>query len=191
MTKDLQARIEAALEHGIDIAGRRIFLHGDVDTESIGTAIRGLYLLADDDPKSPIELYVSSFGGDLEEAFALHDVTRTIKCPVHTVALGKCQSAAPLLVACGKKSQRWAAENARFMLHDSHISEVEGTPRQVDAYRREAETLGAIYNRLLARYSNKNTQFWNRLHGRPVDQYFDAHQAVEWGLVDNLWSEKD
>ena len=188
MSQISKDQIEAALEHGIDVAGRRIFLHGDVDNDSIGTAIRGMYLMPGD---ASVELFVSSFGGDLEEVFALHDVTRTIRCPIHTVALGKCQSAAPLLVACGRKGQRWAAENARFMLHNSHIEDLEGTPKQVEVYRREIELLGDRFNTLLARYTNKDKRFWARLQSKDTDQYFDAAQALEWGLVDNLWSEKD
>ena len=92
------AELQAALEYGLDVKGRRIFLHGDVDERSIGAAIRGMYLLADL-KNDPIELFIASYGGYVDEAFALHDVTRTIRVPVHTVALGKCQSAAPLLVA--------------------------------------------------------------------------------------------
>ena len=129
MTSPQSTGIEAALQHGVDVAGRRVFLHGYVDEGSIGVAIRGMYLLADLE-SSPIELFVSSYGGELDEAFALHDVTRTIRVPVPTVALGKCQSAAPLLVACGHPGYRWASENTVFMIHDASL-DAEGSPSYV------------------------------------------------------------
>lgn len=187
--KDTKDSIEAALEYGIDIIGRRIFLHGDVDGDSIGRTIRGLYLL-DNQSNDKIELYVSSFGGDLEEVFALHDVTRTIDSPVHTIALGRCQSAAPLLVACGFKGERWATENTRFMLHNSHVSDVDGTPEQVAAYNDEIKRLGSIYNSLLARYTVKPKRFWDRLQTKSTDYYFDAYEAKELGLIDKVWIQK-
>lgn len=189
MTRLTNARIEAALEHGIDITGRRIFLHGDVDEGAIAKAIRGLYLL-DDVSKSPIELYVSSYGGDLDEAFALHDVTRTITTPVHTVALGKCQSAAPLLVACGEKGHRYISENTVMMLHDVQVDVPEGAPLYVEAQIKVARTQMATYARLLAAYSHRPVGHWAAIFAGKSDKFFTADQAVAWGLVDQIWSEK-
>lgn len=184
-------RLTAALDHGIDITGRRVFLHGGVDEETIGTAIRGIYLLADLSD-SPIELYVSSYGGELDEAFALHDVTRTVKVPVHTVALGKCMSAAPMLVACGTQGHRYATESTLFMLHGVSISELDGSSTEdLRATADVTEKMVERYARLLARYSRKrDRRFWLRLFASKVDRYFDAEQALAWGLIDQIWSEK-
>lgn len=188
MTK-FSAELGAALEHGVDLVGRRIFLHGDVDEDTIGVALRGMYLLSDL-KKDPIELFVSSYGGDLDEAFALHDVTRTLKVPVHTVALGKCQSAAPLLVACGRKGQRWAAENTTFMLHDATLDAVEGSPAYVKGQAESAEATMKKMARLLAKYTDKPARHWSSMFRCKVDRFFDAKDALEWGLIDNIWDEK-
>ena len=182
--------LTAALEHGVDVKGRRIFLHGSVEEDSIGSAIRGLYLLSDMS-KEPIELYVSSYGGELDEAFALHDVTRTIKAPVHTVALGKCMSAAPVLVACGQTGYRWVAEHTTFMLHDCSLDEIEGHPSQVLAHAESAREQMRTMARLLAKYSKKEARFWSRIFSSKNDRFFTANEAIEWGLVDQVWSEKD
>lgn len=190
MTRLTNARIEAALEHGVDIAGRRIFLHGGVEETAIAKAIRGLYLLSDVN-KEPIELFVSSYGGDLDEAFALHDVTRTIVAPVHTVALGKCQSAAPLLVACGEKGHRYASENVTFMLHDVAISDLgEAPPIYLESYAKASKAQMATYARLLATYTKKPAKHWASIFAGKSDKFFTAEQAVAWGLVDHVWSEK-
>jgi len=185
----LTAEMSAALEHGIDVKGRRIFLHGDVDSDTIALAIRGMYLMADESPE-PIELYVASYGGDIDEAFALHDVTRTIRVPVHTVALGMCMSAAPFLVACGQQGHRFASENCEFMLHTASM-EVEGTMSNVagtaEAVRRRCERM----DRLLAKYTNKPYRHWAKFSKASDDYYFTAEQALEWGLIDSIWSEKD
>lgn len=191
MSRLTNARIETAIGHGIDIAGRRIFLHGDVDEGAISKAIRGLYLLADVD-QSPIDLYVCSYGGDLDEVFALHDVTRTIAAPIHTIALGKCQSAAPLLVACGEKGYRYASENVTFMLHDVSISDMPDhtSPIYLDRFADAARKQMATYARLLATYTKKPAAHWAMIFAGKSDRYFTAEQAVAWGLVDQVWSEK-
>lgn len=181
--------MEAALLHGVDLDGRRIFLHDSVSEESTGLAIRGLYLAERLDAKTPVELFVTSYGGSLDDAFALHDVTRTIKCPVHTVALGKCMSAAPLLVACGHAGHRWATPSTTFMLHDTHI-EIDGSPRLVEGWARNARGLMERYADLLERYTHMDRGFWLRTFGRKEDRIFDAEQALDWGLVDHIWEEK-
>jgi len=190
MNNKVTDELTAALEKGIDVKGRRIFLHGGVDEDTIGIAIRGMYLLADME-KTPIELFVTSYGGDLDEAFALHDVTRTIKVPVHTVALGKCMSAAPLLVACGQKGKRWASENCQFMMHDCEVDVSEGSPAYIAAYVEAARTQMARYAELLAKYTDKPKGHWTRMFQRKSDKFFTADDALEWGLIDNIWAEKE
>ncbi len=184
-----KANLEAALEYGIDIKGRRIFLQGDVDTDTISTAIRGMYLMSDESTE-PIELYVTSYGGDIDESFALHDVTRTIAAPIHTVALGMCQSAAPFLVACGARGHRYASENVQFMMHTASM-EMDGTMANmagtVEAVKRRCERM----DRLLAKYTKMPYRHWSKFSKASTDHYFGAAQALEWGLIDTIWSEKD
>lgn len=190
MTNKMTDELTAALEHGVDVKGRRVFLHGGVDEDSIGMAIRAMYLMSDMS-QEPIELFVCSYGGELDEAFALHDVTRTIKVPVHTVALGKCMSAAPLLVACGKKGQRWASEHTQFMLHDCCLELDEGSPTYIAAHVEAARAQMVRYAELLAKYTDKPKGHWSRMFQQRADKFFSAEEAVEWGLIDQIWSEKD
>lgn len=185
----MTTEMSSALEHGVDVQGRRIFLHGDVDSDSIAMAIRGMYLMADQSSE-PITLFVASYGGDIDEAFALHDVTRTVPVEIHTVALGMCMSAAPFLVACGQPGHRYASENCEFMLHTASM-EVEGTMSNVagtaEAVRRRCERM----DRLLAKYTNRPYRHWSKFSRASDDYYFTAQQALEWGLIDSIWSEKD
>ena len=191
MSHKLTDELTAALELGVDVKGRRIFLHGDVGEDSIGVAIRAMYLLSDMNEKEPIELFVTSYGGELDEAFALHDVTRTIKVPVHTVALGKCMSAAPLLVACGQKGKRWASEHTQFMLHDCSLEVGEGSPVAIAAHVDAARAQMVRYAELLAKYTGKAKGHWTRMFQQRSDKFFSAEEALDWGLIDQIWSEKD
>ena len=188
--RKISPELTAALEHGVDVAGRRIFLHGGVDEDTIGVAIRAMYLLSDMSD-APIELFVTSYGGDLDEAFALHDVTRTIKVPVHTVALGKCMSAAPLLVACGCRGERWASEHTTFMLHDVTCEVAEGSPLAIESEIAAARSQMGEYASLLAQYTKKPRSHWKRLMSGRTDRYFSAEEAMEWGLIDAIWREKE
>jgi ATP-dependent Clp endopeptidase proteolytic subunit ClpP len=187
MVDKVTEELSMALIYGVDVQGRRIFLHSDIEETSMALIVRALYLLSTD--SNPVELFVTSYGGSLDDAFALHDVTRTIDIPVHTVALGKCMSAAPLLVACG--DVRYATENTLFMLHDIWFSMVDGRPREIEAHTRVATKQVNRYADLLARYTKRPKGHWRRLMRRGTDQFFGAEQALDWGLIDQIWSEKD
>jgi ATP-dependent Clp protease protease subunit len=181
--------MSAALDHGVDVVGRRIFLHGDVVSGNTSLAIRGMYLMADSSP-DPITLFVASYGGSIDEAFALHDVTRTVPVPVHTVALGMCMSAAPFLVACGQKGHRYASENCEFMLHTGSL-EMEGSPSNVAGVAEAVRRRGERMDRLFAKYTSKPYRHWAKFSRACNDYFFTAETALEWGLIDCIWSEKD
>jgi len=183
--------LTTALDKGVDLVNRRVYLHGDVDEASIGMVIRGLYILAAVAPRQPVELFVTSYGGHMDDAFALHDVTRTIKCPVHTIALGKCQSAAPMLVACGLKGQRYASENTTFMLHDVRLDCPAGSPAALKSWAGDAEEGMRRYAAILGKYTRKKAAHWARLFSGKADLFFGIDEALDWGLVDHVWSEKD
>lgn len=180
--------LEAAIEYGVDVRGRRIFLHGDVDEESVAYAIRGLYVMSDLGTE-PIELFITSYGGEIDESFALHDVLQTIKVPVHTVALGKCMSAAPMILAAGETGHRYATENTLFMLHTATVVQ-SGSVANVAATARAEKDRCEKMDRLLAGYTKMDYRHWAKFSRGDVDHYFDAEQALDWGLIDNIWSEK-
>lgn len=182
--------LEACLEYGVDIQGRRIFFSGDVTEESVSNAVRGMYLL-DNVSKDPIELFISSDGGSMEDAYTLHDVTRTIDCEVHTIALGKCMSAAPLLVACGTPGHRWAGENTTFMLHDATLDQLEGSAAYLDSIVQQEKVVSVHLSRLLASYTTKDARHWSTLWTKKGDTYFGTKEALEWGLIDQVWDQKN
>ena len=177
--------IEAYFEYGIDVPNRRLFV-GDIDETTIGHAVKGLYLMDSSSPK-PIEIFISSFGGSVYDALALYDIVQTLKCPIHTFAYGKCMSAAPLLLACG--NERWVSAHVAFMTHD-WSADLEGKGAELQATVKHYEQLGITWNKLLTAHSKKTYAFWHKLGRKNADHFFTAEQAIEWGIADNIWSER-
>lgn len=186
--KDIE--LTFAIEKGVDLKNRRLFLHGDVE-DNVALIVRAMYFLNEESKAAPIELFISSYGGSVDDTFALHDVTRTLRAPVHTTALGKCMSAAPLLVACGHKGQRWATANTLFMLHDSKLEAEVVRPKQMAALAAIEEQRSEDYARLLTEYTKMPYRHWRRLSGSSVDRFFTAEKALEWGLIDAIWQEQE
>jgi len=179
-------------DHGVDLKNRRVFLKDDIDGDSITTVIQGILALDSmNDKHEAIELWVGSYGGSEYDMFALHDATRFVKSPIITVAFAKCMSAAPLLVACGKKGERYATPNTYFMIHQSWW---ESAPQRLEGHQAEIshyKDMDDRWTRLMSKYTNKDEKFWRSLCRKNHDYYFDANKAIELGIVDHLWSEKD
>jgi len=180
--------VDAYFEKGIDVVNRRVFL-GDIEADTIDWAIKGVYLMETNDNESPIELFISSFGGDVYESLALYDIMQTVKCPIHTFAYGKCMSAAPLLLAAGEPGQRWVAPHVALMHHDG-ASTLEGKGASLLEDVKHTEKLNKQWTELLAGHSNKNFKWWNDRAKRQADFYFSAEEAITWGIADAIWNER-
>lgn len=191
MAKITKDWVEAYFEYGIDVLNRRVFLTHDIDAESIGAAIKGLYLMENETTEKPIEMFVGSFGGSEYEMFALYDVLRTLESPIHTTAMGKCMSAAPLLVAAGEPGFRWTTPNTFFMVHQGYDDFGDNT-RIEEASRilKHNRVLAERWYLLMAKHSTKTKDFWKRKCSAVGDCFFGAEEALEWGLVDHIWDQK-
>ena len=191
MSKISRDWVEAYFDYGIDLVNRCIFLVGDINQETIGHVIKGMYLMENQNTEyKPIELRISSYGGDVYDAYGLHDTTRTLKSPVYTMGTGKIMSAAVLLVACGEKGQRWAGENTTFMVHVPSWDTNDETLHNHKIEVAEGERLWNRWYELMGKYTKKPASFWRKLCSKNTDHYFDAEQALEWGVIDNIWLEK-
>ncbi len=181
--------VDAYFEHGIDIVNRRVFLDSEIDGSSVGAAVRGLYLMETQSKTEPVEIFISSYGGDLHETLALYDIMNTIRCPLHTFAYGKCMSAAPILLANGEKGQRWVAPNARFMHHDMSYGE-DGTRTSIKVAVKEAEELYKSWIEALEEHTNRSYRWWDSKSKKHGDFYFSAEEAIDFGVADQIWSER-
>lgn len=183
--------VDAYYSYGIDRANRRIFLDGEIEAESASYIRRSVLYMESEDRDKAIELWVCSEGGDEYGMFSIYDVLRTVKCPIHTIATGLCMSAAPLLVAAGFKGQRYATPNAWFMVHeswsDSGIKRITEQERDIQ----HGKAMEARWSELMAKHTKLSEKQWLQRCNKVGDYYFDADKALQYGLVDQLWSEKD
>lgn len=190
MPRISNSAIDAYFDYGLDYRNRRIFLLSYIEEEHINEVIKGIYLLDAIDDKKPIELFISSFGGDMYSMFSLYDVLNTTTCPIHTVAIGKCMSAAPLLVAAGKAGQRYTMPNTQWMVHQPSAEYDKSRFDDIKISVQHDDDLKLRWASLLEKHSKLTKAQWLRLINKVGDHYFSADEAIEKGLVDHIWSEK-
>ena len=87
---------------------RIIFLGGPVMDESANLIVAQLLYLANDDPKSDINLYVNSPGGSVTAGLGVVDTMNFIPCNVSTYIIGQAASMGSVIASSGARGQRFA-----------------------------------------------------------------------------------
>lgn len=167
------------------MADRIIFLGSNIDDDVANTIIAQLLFLDNaSKTKEPINLYINSYGGNVDDGLAIYDTMKLIQSPVITTCVGKCCSMASILLAGGEKGKRRIMEHSRVMIHQPSCDF--GYDTAADQKIKLDELLKAkeiLYN-LLAKDTGKNVD--KILKDADRDLWFSAEDAVEYGLVDEI-----
>ena len=109
----------------IDLDKRILMLHGDVDKETIGKMCFNLtYLITEDDKsdekekdfkRETIHVYINSYGGYLDDMWALVELMLKSKTPIYTYCTGYAMSAGFKIFIAGHK--RFISKYAKLMYH--------------------------------------------------------------------------
>ena len=180
-------------------------IYGDINEERCSEAVMGLLALEltalslnytdPEDPESetievvePINFYVSTYGGQALEMFAVYDTMRKIReePPIYTHGLGKVMSAGVLLLAAGTKGERRIGKFCRVMIHGV-IAGQHGHIADVENEFTEAKMTQKMYVQALAEETNMTEKYVKRLMDRKTNVYLDAEEAVKLGIADIIF----
>lgn len=162
---------------------REILLTGDIDGESVNSVILQLRYLQAQSNTEEITIYINSPGGSVSDGLALIDVMGALRCPIKTVCMGTAASMAALIFVAG--NERCITEHSRVMIHDPLLSGgVGGTALKVDALAKNLMKTREITAKILSDYTGHSIE---EVYEKTVqDTYFDAQEALDWGLADKI-----
>lgn len=179
------------LTYGIDIKNRRIYFGLPIDSSeevasdftmsSVELAIRALHKMADDSNK-PIEIHMSSYGGDPYAMLRLHDEILASPCQIKFFGGGAIMSAATWIMAVA--DERYLHENAKVMLHDGWEDPGVGKHTDLLISAKEAKVLQARLYEIYAKNSKMPVVFWQDVCQR--DLFLTAQEAIILGLADKI-----
>ena len=139
-----------------------------------------------------ITMYINSSGtttaagqqvGFETEAFAIADVMKYVRPPVHTVALGQAFGAAAMLLSQGKRGKRSSLPNATIMLNQPR-SQSQGQASDIAIKAREVVNNRKTMCQLIASGCQKPLDVVTKDCQRV--KYLQPHEAVEYGLIDRV-----
>lgn len=162
---------------------REVECVGSITDESVAALILQLRYLQHDDPDSEITMYINSPGGEVTSGLALYDAMKAIKCPIRTVCVGMAASMGAILFLSGDK--RDMLPHSKVMIHDPLISGgVGGSALKLDAVAKNIMQTRQTIAEIIAKHTDKSLK--EVLAATASDSYFNAEEAVAWGLADNI-----
>lgn len=131
---------------------RNLLLSNRISQNSVKDVIESIFEINEDDQRkeelyrdwerTPILLFINSYGGSVYDGLALIDVIKHSKTPVHTICVGSCMSMAFWIWLAGAK--RLIGERATLMFHDLStfaIDKTEGIKQELNEMLRLQEML--------------------------------------------------
>lgn len=162
---------------------REIQCTGSITIESASVLSLQLRYLQQEAPGQEITLFINSPGGEVDSGLAIYDTMRAIGCPIRTVCTGTAASMAAILFLSG--DQRDMLPHSKVMIHDPLIpGGVGGSALTVDAVARNLMRARQTIADIIARHTGKTLE--EVLTKTASDSYFDAQEAIDWGLADRI-----
>jgi ATP-dependent Clp protease, protease subunit len=166
-----------------------IFLGTPIDDQIANLVVAQLLFLEAEDPDKDISLYINSPGGSITAGMAIYDTMQFIRPDVTTICLGQCASMGAFLLAAGTKGKRFALPNSRILIHQPSISGIGGQATDIRIHAEEIMRMREMTSKLLAKHTDQTLETIERDVER--DRWFDAYQAMNYGLIDQVISKRE
>ena len=162
---------------------RIIFLGTPIDDQVANVVVAQLLHLESQDPDKDISLYINSPGGSIYSGLAIYDTMQFVKPEIATMCVGIAMSMGSLLLAAGAKGKRALLPNSRVLIHQPSAG-FEGQSTDIEIHAREILNLRARIDAIYAQHTGRPEEEVRADMER--DRFFNAEQALEYGLVDRV-----
>ncbi len=164
---------------------RIIFLSDEVNDVTASLVIAQLLFLDAEDPGKDIFLYINSPGGSVSAGMGIYDTMNYIKSDVSTICVGMAASMGAFLLSSGAKGKRYALPNSTIMIHQP-LGGMRGQASDIKIHADHILKTKEKLNRILSEQTGK--PYEKLVEDTDRDNFLDAHEALEYGLVDKVMS---
>ncbi|MHB8094754.1 MAG: ATP-dependent Clp endopeptidase proteolytic subunit ClpP [Candidatus Aminicenantales bacterium] len=167
---------------------RIVFIGSEIDDDVANSVIAQLLFLDAENPGKEISLYINSPGGVITAGLAIYDTMEFISSDVATICIGQAASMAAILLAAGARGKRRALPHSRVVLHQP-IGGFKGQATDIAIQAKEILRIRETINQILIRHTHQAPEKIETDVER--DFIMTAHQAREYGLIDEVISSRE
>jgi ATP-dependent Clp protease protease subunit len=167
---------------------RIIFMGEQVQDSMANTVIAQMLFLESEDPDKDINLYINSPGGSVTAGLAIYDTMQYIRPAISTICMGQATSMGALLLAAGAKGKRYTLPHARVMIHQP-LGGAQGQATDIDIQAKEIMKIKELLHKILVKHTGQSMEKIRQDTER--DYFMDAEEAMRYGIVDRIITERD
>lgn len=146
-----------------------------------------LLYLESENPDKDIHLYINSPGGAVNAGLAIYDTMQFIKPDISTVCIGQAASMGAILLTGGAPDKRFCLPHSRMMIHQP-LGGYQGQASDIEIHAREILRVREELNNILVRHTGQSLK--KIREGTERDNFMDGGEAKEYGLLDDVISER-
>ena len=162
---------------------RTVLLNVPVDEKAVRRVAQSLFILSGADEKLPIDLIVSSYGGQDASAFALYDLLKFLPAPVRCIATGIVGGVAAVTYCAVPVERRLSLPNTKFLLHQPQSGRV-GSTADLEVAAHELMRVRDRQHEILASATGKTVEQIGKDTQRK--KWLDVDEAISYGLVSKV-----
>jgi ATP-dependent Clp protease protease subunit len=163
---------------------RIIFIGTPIDDQVANAVVAQLLFLEHEDPERDIQIYIQSPGGSITAGLAIYDTMQFVRPDITTICIGLTASMGTILLCSGAKGKRYALPNATIHMHPAGVGGIGGYAPDVEIQARELLRQQSRIRGLMSQHTGQPIERISRDFDR--DMYMDAHQATEYGIIDEV-----
>ena len=164
------------------LKNRIIMLTGEID-DNLASSVIAELLYLDSINHEDINLYINSPGGSVTAGMAIYDTMNFVSSDVSTICLGMAASMGAFLLSSGEKGKRYILPNAEVMIHQP-LGGASGQATEIEIAANHILKLREKLNSILSKNTKQNLKKIKEDTDR--DNYMDAKEALEYGIVDRI-----
>lgn len=163
----------------------RIITLGEINNENATQIISFiLELNKNQNNNKPIELIITSGGGNVYEGFGIIDAINNSTIPIHTTCYGLGMSMAlPILIS---GHHRKMSSNATLMYHDISYNIEENKLQHHINELKETKRISKKYEKIIINNSNITKDQLHEIKKQQKEWYITPKQALKLGLIDEI-----
>ena len=176
---------------------RILYLCGDVEDTNISQVCKDILEINELDKAGmekfrdyklfPIHLHVQSFGGSINDMWALIDIIEASITPIITYCSGYCMSAAALIFLAGHYRRMY--KHSSIMLHQMLV----GVYAKFEDFNLEQKQFDSMHKDMI-KYIKKHTKlkkkFFHQMVDLKRDMYLNSDECLEFGVCDEILDDK-
>ena len=164
---------------------RIVFLNGEVEDHVSSLIVAQILHLESADSEKDIHFYINSPGGVVTAGLAIYDVMQFVKPDVCTYVMGQACSMGSLLAQAGAKGKRYILPNARHMIHQPSGG-ARGQATDMEIQVKEILELKRNLTQIYVNHNSAGKTFDELAKDMERDYFMSANQALEYGLIDKI-----